>query len=86
MLLFMCWLIYSMSYLGKVNFNATKPLIIDYFGVTKDVAGMVGTFFFFAYAIGMVLTELYCHPYWVFTEIVVELVLKRTARPVAHLT
>ena len=48
MLIFMCWLVYSVSYLGKVNFNATKPLIIDYFGQTKDVVGMVGTFFFFA--------------------------------------
>lgn len=63
MLLFMCWLVYSMSYLGKVNYNATKPLIIDYFGVTKDVAGMVGTFFFFAYAIGMVLNGIFCKKY-----------------------
>ena len=63
LLLFMCWLVYSMSYLGKVNYNATKPLIIDYFGVTKDVAGMVGTFFFFAYAIGMVLNGIFCKKY-----------------------
>ena len=63
MLMFMCWLVYSMSYLGKVNYNATKPLIIEYFGVTKDVAGLVGTFFFFAYAIGMVLNGIFCKKY-----------------------
>ena len=82
MLLFMCWLVYSMSYLGKVNYNATKPLIIEHFGVTKDVAGMVGTFFFFAYAIGMVLNGIFCKKYnikWiVFSSLIISSVINLT--------
>ena len=75
MLLFMCWLVYSVSYLGKVNFNATKPLIIDYFGQPKDVVGMVGTFFFFAYAIGMVLNGIFCKKYNVKWVVFISLVV-----------
>ena len=49
-----CWLIYSLAYLGRYSYNANITLIIDSYGVTKAQAGLVATFFFFAYGIGQV--------------------------------
>lgn len=62
-LLITCWLVYSMSYLGKVNFSASKLPLMEHFGVLEDQVGMVGTFFFFAYGIGMVLNGIFCKKY-----------------------
>ena len=47
LLMFLCWLVYSTSYLGKVNYAANITQIIDYYGITKAQAGSVSTFFFF---------------------------------------
>ncbi len=62
-LLFMCWLVYSCSYLGKVNFSASKLSVMSYFNVNEAEVGLVGTFFFFAYGVGMVLNGLFCKKY-----------------------
>ena len=48
-LIFLGWLVYATSYLGKVNYSANITQIIDFYGVSKAQAGMVPTFFFFAY-------------------------------------
>ena len=50
----MCWLVYSFAYLGRYSYNANITLIIDDYGVTKAQAGLVATFFFFAYGIGQI--------------------------------
>lgn len=63
LLLFMCWLVYSMSYLGKVNFTASKLSVMTHFGVLEDEVGLVGTFFFFSYAIGMLFNGIFCKKY-----------------------
>lgn len=63
LLIFLCWLVYSMSYLGKVNYSANITQIIDFYGVTKAQAGAVPTFFFFAYGIGQVFNGLFCSKY-----------------------
>ena len=62
-LIFMGWLIYSVSYLGKVNFNANITLIMDEYGIMKAEAGVIPTFFFFAYGIGQVVNGLLCKKY-----------------------
>lgn len=62
-LLFMCWLVYSCSYLGKVNFSASKLSVMNHFNVNEAEVGLVGTFFFFAYGVGMVLNGLFCKKY-----------------------
>ena len=35
-LIFLCWLAYSVSYLGKVNYSANIAQVIDFYNVSKD--------------------------------------------------
>ena len=51
----MCFLVYSIAYFGRYSYNANITLIIDDYGVTKAQAGLVATFFFFAYGVGQVI-------------------------------
>ncbi len=62
-LIFLGWLVYTISYLGKVNYSANITQIMDFYGVTKAQAGTVPTFFFFAYGIGQVFNGLFCKRY-----------------------
>lgn len=62
-LIFLCWLLYTISYLGKVNYSANITQIIDFYGVTKAEAGIAPTFFFFAYGIGQVVNGILCKKY-----------------------
>ncbi len=63
LLILLAWLLYTICYLGKVNYSANITQIIDYYGVTKDQAGMAPSFFFFAYGVGQVLNGLFCKKY-----------------------
>lgn len=63
LLIVLAWLLYTTSYLGKVNYSANITQIIDFFGVTKDQAGMAPSFFFFAYGIGQIVNGLFCKKY-----------------------
>ena len=63
LLIFLGWLVYTTSYLGKVNYSANITQIIDFYGVTKSQAGIVPTFFFFSYGIGQVVNGLLCKKY-----------------------
>ena len=82
-LIFLCWLIYSVSYLGKVNYSANITQIIDFYGVSKAEAGIAPTFFFFAYGIGQVVNGILSKKYnirWMifislFTSAVINLVI-----------
>ena len=62
-LIFLAWLVYSTSYLGKVNYSANITQIIDFFGVTKAQAGAVPTFLFFSYGAGQIFNGLFCKRY-----------------------
>ena len=63
LLIFLAWLVYATSYLGKVNYSANITQIIDYYSVTKTQAGTVPTFFFFSYGIGQVFNGVLCKKY-----------------------
>lgn len=63
LLIFLGWLVYTTSYLGKVNYSANITQIIDFYNITKAQAGMAPTFFFFAYGIGQVFNGLLCKKY-----------------------
>ena len=65
LVIFLGWLVYAMSYLGRVNYSANITQIIDFYGITKAQAGTVPTFFFFAYGIGQVVNGLLCKKYHV---------------------
>ena len=86
LLIFLAWLLYSVSYLGKVNYSANITQIVDYYQVSKAQAGMVPSFFFFAYGIGQVVNGLLCKKYnikWMiflslFTSAVINLIVAIT--------
>ncbi len=79
LLIFLGWLVYTISLLGKVNYSANITQIIDFYGVTKTQAGTVPTFFFFAYGVGQVINGLLCKKYnikWmIFTSLMVSAVV-----------
>lgn len=57
------WLMYTTSYLGKVNYSANITQIIDFYNISKSEAGIPPTFFFFAYGIGQVFNGIFCKKY-----------------------
>ena len=75
LLIFLGWLMYATSYLGKVNYSANIAQIIDFYGVTKAEAGLAPTFFFFAYGIGQVVNGFLCSRYNIKWTIFASLVL-----------
>ena len=62
-LIFLSWLVYTTSYLGKVNYSANITQIIDFYGISRAEAGIVPTCFFFAYGIGQVVNGVLCRRY-----------------------
>ncbi len=66
----MCWLLYSMAYLGRYSYNANKELIIANYNLTEDaIAGLVESAFFLAYGIGQIINGIFCSRYnkkWIF--------------------
>ncbi len=54
-IIFICWLAYLTAYIGRLNFNASIVAIISDLGVTKAEAGLVSSFFFFAYGAGQLI-------------------------------
>lgn len=54
-IMWLCWAVYTLAYLGRYSYNANISLIMDDFGVTHSEAGLVTTCFFFAYGIGQFL-------------------------------
>lgn len=62
-LIWLCWLVYACSYIGKINYSANKTLVMDFYRVDKAQAGLVSTFFFFAYGVGQVVHGIFCKKY-----------------------
>ncbi|MBR4874042.1 MAG: hypothetical protein IKV00_09420, partial [Clostridia bacterium] len=51
-LIWLCWLVYACSYVGKVNYAANINQVMAFYGVDHSTAGLAGTLFFFAYGVG----------------------------------
>lgn len=62
-LIFLSWLVYSCSYIGKLSYNANISPIGEAFGLKYGEAGAVSTFFFFAYGIGQIVNGFMCKHY-----------------------
>lgn len=62
-LIALCWLVYTCSYIGKLGYNANIAQIETTYNVTHAQAGMVSTFFFFAYGAGQIFNGLFCKKY-----------------------
>ena len=62
-LILLCWLVYTCSYIGKVNYSANINPIMEFYKVDHSTAGLVSTVFFFAYGVGQVINGLFCKKY-----------------------
>ena len=54
-IIFICWLAYTAAYIGRLNFNASIVSIVSDLGVDNKTAGLVSSFFFFAYGAGQLI-------------------------------
>ena len=63
LLIALCWLVYTCSYLGKLGYNANITKIESVYNVSHSTAGTVSTFFFFSYGIGQILNGFFCKKY-----------------------
>ncbi len=59
-LLLICFLLYSISYIGKYSYSTNIQNVITEFNVSKAHAGYVTSAFFFCYGIGQVLNGILC--------------------------
>ena len=63
LLIILCWIVYTCSYLGKLGYNANITQIETVYNVSHSTAGMVSTFFFFAYGVGQIINGIFCKRY-----------------------
>lgn len=63
LLIALCWLVYTCSYIGKLGYNANVTQIEALYNVSHAEAGMVSTFFFFAYGAGQIVNGIFCKKY-----------------------
>lgn len=63
LLLALCWMVYTCSLIGKLNYSANITQVMEHYGVLHDEAGMVSTFYFFAYGAGQIVNGLLCKKY-----------------------
>lgn len=62
-LIFMCFMAYTVSYLTRYSYNSNIVAIREAYEVSRAEAGLVGTFYFFAYGIGQVVNGILCKRY-----------------------
>lgn len=63
LLIALCWLVYTCSYIGKVNYAANINSVMEFYKVDHSSAGLVSTCFFFAYGVGQILNGFLCKKY-----------------------
>lgn len=63
LLIWLCWLVYATSYIGKVNYAANINPIMDRYGINHSEAGLVSTLFFCTYGIGQVFNGIFSKRY-----------------------
>ena len=62
-LIFLCWAAYAFAYVARLNYNASMVEILSQFDTTKEAAGTVSSFFFFAYGAGQLINGLLSKKY-----------------------
>ena len=63
LLILLCCLAYSFAYAGRYSYNANIAPIMEFYGVSRAEAGLVSTFFFFAYGAGQFFHAVFCKFY-----------------------
>ncbi|MBO7319191.1 MAG: MFS transporter [Clostridia bacterium] len=62
-LIFLCWAAYTFAYVARLNYNASMVEILSQLGTTKEAAGTVSSYFFFAYGVGQLVNGLLSKKY-----------------------
>ena len=62
-LIFLCWIAYTAAYVARLNYNASMVEVLAQLDVTKEDAGTVSSFFFFAYGAGQLVNGLLSKKY-----------------------
>lgn len=62
-LILLCWAAYTFAYVARLNYNASMVEILSQLGTTKEAAGTVSSFFFFAYGAGQLVNGLLSKKY-----------------------
>jgi OPA family glycerol-3-phosphate transporter-like MFS transporter len=62
-LIFLCWAAYTAAYVARLNYNASMVEILSQMDTTKQAAGTVSSFFFFAYGAGQLVNGLLSKKY-----------------------
>lgn len=62
-LIFLCWAAYTVAYVARLNYNASMVEILSQLDTTKEAAGTVSSFFFFAYGVGQLVNGLLSKKY-----------------------
>ena len=62
-LIFLCWAAYTCAYVARLNYNASMVEILAQLDITKEEAGTVSSFFFFAYGAGQLVNGLLSKKY-----------------------
>ena len=62
-LIMIAMLVYTSSYVSRYSYNSNIAAIIAEYGLSNAEAGLVGTFYFFAYGAGQVIHGLLCKKY-----------------------
>ncbi len=62
-LIFLCWAAYTAAYIARLNYNASMVEILSQLETTKEAAGTVSSFFFFAYGAGQLVNGLLSKKY-----------------------
>ncbi len=62
-LIFLCWAAYTVAYVGRLNYNASMVEILSQLDITKQAAGTVSSYFFFAYGAGQLVNGLLSKKY-----------------------
>lgn len=63
LLIFLCWAAYTAAYVARLNYNASMVEILAQLGATKQQAGTVSSFFFFAYGAGQLVNGILSKKY-----------------------
>lgn len=63
LLIILCWVVYTCSYIGKLGYNANIIQIEKLFNISHSESGMVSTLFFFSYGAGQIINGIFCKKY-----------------------
>ena len=62
-LIFLCWAVYTVAYIGRYSYTANVVPIMKFYTINEYEFSLATTFFFFAYGAGQILNGIFCRRY-----------------------